>query len=310
MIRTIEKLIVFAILLPALLVACKNKDLCYDHPHGQGVEVKINWEEGVTKPRQGMRTNLFSVVSGPDYGISDMSVDGGTIYLYPETSYLSLCYDYFGSQNIYFRNETDSEKIEAYCASLVRASYTRAFPDENTVAEPGIFYVDRVNRFDVLQSEVKQILNFYPKNVLKTYTFRVRHIKGAEFITATRAALSGMSASYFLSTGELATQPSTILFNATVDKEKGWIVGAFRAFGRLDAINNFTIEILYPSATGEIFSQSWDVTDQMIRIGHIDQEFDIEIETDITIIPSEPGGDSMFDATVREWDEERIPIKM
>ena len=310
MIRTIEKLIVVAILLPALLVACKNKDLCYDHPHGLGIEVRVNWEPGMTKPKQGMRLNLFSVSETPYHDYDDMSTDRKMIYLYPETSYLSLCYDYYGSQNIYFRNETDIDKIEAYCASLVRASYTRAFPDENTVAEPGIFYVDRIDKFDVLRADTVQVMNFYPKNVLKTYTFRVKHIKGAEFITATRAALSGMSASYFLSTGELATQPSTILFNATVDKKNGWIVGAFRAFGRLDAINNFTLEILYPSATGEIFSQSWDVTDQMIRIGHIDQEFDIEIETDITIIPSEPGSDSMFDATVNEWKEEPIPIKM
>ena len=309
MIRTIKKIIV-TILLPALLVACENKELCYDHPHGQFVKVEINWENGVAKPRQGMRTNLFSVTEARDFGIKDMTANGDTIQLYPGTSYMSLCYDYYGSQNVYFRNENDVDKAEAYCASLVRASYTRAFPDENTVAEPGIFYVDRVNRFDVTQSKEVQVLNFYPKNVLKTYTFRVKEIKGAEHITATRAALSGMSASYFLTTGDLAAQPSTVLFNATVDIDNGWIVGSFRAFGRLDATNSFTIEILYPSATGDIVSQSWDVTDQMVKVGQIDSEFDIEIDTDILIIPSEPGNNSMFDATVSEWDNEVIPIKM
>ena len=308
MIRTIKRLII-TILLPALLVACTNKDLCYLHTHGKRVDIVINWEEGVQKPRNGMRTNLFSLTDAPDYGISDMSATGGPVDLRPGASFLSICYDYYGSENIYFRNEKDADNAEAYCASSVRASYTRANPGENTVAEPGPFYVDRINKVDIVFADTAQRIDFYPKNVLKTYTFRIRDIEGAQYITATRAALSGMSASYFLTTGKLAITPSTILFNARVDVENGWIVGEFRAFGRLEAINSFSIEILYPTATGGIFAQSWNVTDQMEAIGQNGQEYDIEIVTNIVIIPEGTGG-SGFEATVREWDDERIPIKM
>ena len=310
MIRTIKRLII-TILLPALLVACENKDLCYLHTHGKRVDIVINWEDGAQKPRNGlMRTAMFSLTDDPDYGVFDIKAEGDSIDPRPGSSFRSVCYDYYNSENIYFRNEKDVVNTEAYCASLVRASYTYANPGENTVAEPGPFYVDRINQVDILFSDTIQRIDFYPVNVLKTYTFRIRDIKGAQYITATRAALSGMSASYFLTTGQLGTTPSTVLFNARVDAANGWIVGEFRAFGRLEATNNFSIEILYPTATGGIFAQSWNVTDQMENIDLNNQEYDIEIITDITIIPEEPGSGGGFEATVKEWREERIPIIM
>ena len=295
-----------------LLLSCENKELCYDHPHGQQIAVNIHWPAGVVKPQLGMRTNFFSLNTMPSYGIMDFSVDGGTTKMPQGASYKSVCYDYYGSSNIYFRNENNMAGIEAYCAPLVWASYSRAFPTENTVTEPGVFYVDRVERVDIDLTEGEQVIDFYPENVLRTYTFRVRTITGAENITAVRGALSGMSASYFLATGELATVSSTILFNATVDADNNRITGSFRTFGRLEDTNNFTIEILSPSADGSTISRTWDVTGQMMNLNRT-QEYDIEIiDANITIAPYDGGSDGggAFDATVNEWKEEKVPITM
>jgi hypothetical protein len=291
----------------ASFVSCENKELFYGYTDGREVDIVIHWPSDVDGPAHGMRTNLFALQSSPKYGISDMSKDGGRLKLPEGASYMALAYDYFGSKNIYFRNETDAEKIEAYCAPLVRAGYSRAFPDENTVAEPDPFYVDKVAVFNVTKSDTTLIMNFYPENVLKRYTFIIRGISGAQHISATRGALSGMSASYFLATETPATTPATILFNAVADGANDCITGSFLTFGRLPETNNFTIEILYPSATESVITKTWDVTDQM----SIDNHFEIVIDNaDITVIPYAGGGGSGFEATVKEWENEVIPVGM
>ena len=295
-----------------LLFSCENKELCYDHPHGQQILINIHWPEGVVKPQLGMRTNFFTLNAMPSYGIMDFSADGGSAKMPQGASYKSVCYDYYGSSNVYFRNENNINSSEAYCAPLVWASYSRAFPTENTVTEPGLFYVDRVERVDIDVTEGEQVIDFYPENVLKTYTFRIRTITGAGYITAARGAISGMSASYFLASGELAASSSTILFNAVADAANNWITGAFRTFGQLEDTNNFTIEILRPSKDGSTISRTWDVTNQMKNLTS-GQEYDIEIiDADITITPydGDDGGGGAFDATVKEWEEEKVKIGM
>ena len=37
----------FLILLIEFLTSCEHKDLCYDHPHRQNVEVTFDWSEAV-----------------------------------------------------------------------------------------------------------------------------------------------------------------------------------------------------------------------------------------------------------------------
>lgn len=53
----------FLILLIEFLTSCEHKDLCYDYPHRQNVEVTFDWSEA------------------PDANPSTMS-----LYLYPETA--------------------------------------------------------------------------------------------------------------------------------------------------------------------------------------------------------------------------------
>jgi hypothetical protein len=293
------------------LFSCENKELYYGPREGQEVAIVIHWDDNQLKPAQGMRVNIFSLNDSPHYGISDMSSTGGKVKLGYNTSHLALCYDYFESANIYFRNETHSERIEACCASWVRASYTRAFPDENTVAEPGVFFVDKVSPFEVTRSDTVLVLHFYPQNVSKTYTFRIHGVKGAEYITSTRGAVSGMSASYFPATETLAPTPSTLLFDARADGENDCIEGSFRTFGRVGDNNWFNMEILYPSTEG-VLSKSWEVTEKLDEAENSGTyHFEIE-DADITIVPDSTGGGGSggggFNADLNEWKDESVPV--
>jgi hypothetical protein len=316
----------FAILLGLLLlmlgltfVSCEeqHRHLVLEDVPEVAVTVAIHWN-GVPKndiPTLGMRLNMFAL-NGLSYGMRDLRTDISTHELPIDRIYRALCYDYYGSQNIYFRNENNPELIEAYSAPMSRSSYDqiaslRAGNLEATVAEPGAFYVAREDSFKVSPLP-GDTLHFYPHNILKTYTFTIDSVQDAQYISDTRGALTGMSASYFLSTGALSTTGSTILFYAQKNASENSVTGTFRTFGRIaDAESNlFTLEIM----TGNgLESYAWDVKERMIE-AEDNGSYHITVNANITIQPPptpEPGGGGGFNIGLGDWGEEKtVVIKM
>ena len=299
----------------AVFSSCKHKELCYD-PHDGLIRTEMNivihWQDGVTKPAKGMMVNLFGVGATPHYGMEHFPADGGPVSLVTDGTYHGTCYDYY-AENIYFRNEYDYQALEAYCAPLTRATYSRAFPDDVTVAEPDFpFWVDRVQDFPVTGED----MHYYPDNVVEVFTFEIRNVEGAQYISACRGGIGGMSASYGIFEGTLAQVASTVLFDAAKDGANKKITGSFRTFGRVNAsavTNNFTIEILYPSKNGGIIHATWDVTDQVVAALHIPGIPDIIIDNDGRIPPIIPDDDdkgSGFEADVERWEDITVPMPM
>ncbi|NDV77915.1 DUF5119 domain-containing protein [Dysgonomonas sp. 511] len=320
------KKIYYLLLLLLIAVSCKNKDLCEDGPCIEGnvtIKVVVNWENPENEARP-MRMNIFSMSDGvSDYGIDQIPI-GGVKYitLVESAAYRPYCYDYYA--DIYFRNETTPKLFEAYCAEASRATYNElATPveGERTVMDPrGDFYVHSwLKNFDVVfcQDSVL-VLNFYPKNILRRFTYRVNGIKGEKFIGSARGAISGMAATYFFYTGELTTERSTVLFeNSTVGTDengRGYIEGDFYTFGPVYPYQNrFTIEILAKGS--KYFTAYWDVSGQinesmtdrpakLARDGY-DILIDNDIDTDIPEIPDpgEGSGDGGgFEIGVGDWN--------
>jgi hypothetical protein len=271
-----------------------------------------------------MRVNLFSrTTEFPSYGISDftLSEGDGTLLLPVGASYRGVAYSYNADNKIYFRNENDSVNAEAYSATMTRSTYTRAFPEERTaasLADDVTFNVAQYPAFEVVKRPENQqdVMIYQPQNVLYTYTFEVLNVQGAEYVTDTRGALSGMSASYFLLRNALSSQPATLFFSASVDVPGHRIYGSFTTFGRLDMQNNFTLEILHKSATGGILQYTWDVTPQIDEVDgnnhYLNFHIVIDGSSDIggpVIVPPDDGEDSGgFTADVDEWNEETIQL--
>lgn len=305
--------IIYLILAALPAVACTHKKLCLDdHLTRSGIKVIVHWEDNAAKPPKGMMMlNLFSLNDSPRYGMAQIPCDGDVIQLVDGSSYCCLCYDYY-AENIYFRNEYDNDAIEAYCAPLVRATYSRVNPNEHTVAEPEFpFWLDCNSNFPVKGDD----LHFYPENAVEVFTFEIRGVVGAQYITATRGGIGGMWGSYFLSSGTAGTPNATVLFNAAKDGANNKITGSFCTFkgARLTQTNKFTIEILYPSKANGIIYASWDVTQQVCDALHVAGIPDIIIENNNDIPPIIPEDDdqgSGFEPDVREWNDEYVPIPM
>lgn len=314
---------IFYIILPLLILAtsCKNKELAMEDPcfdMGWSVLVRMNWDDHERDSRQ-MRMSLYSQNEYPTLDRETVDKSGKkSVNLPVGCCYQPITYDYY-AKNIYFRNETDCDKIEAYSVPSTRATYdTRATPvnGETTVSEPESFHMHAWDEtFDITRTPAdgeQLFIDFYPKNVLREFTFRINNVTGAKNIAQARGAISGMAASMYLATGLLNTQRSTILFeNATATNEEiGSITGHFYTFGPIEPYSNrFTIEVI--SRLNVYYTAYWDVSDQITesmanREAKLARDgYDILINSTLPTLPEveEPGDDSGFEIDIREWDD-------
>lgn len=326
------KKLLLLLLLPLFALACTHKDLHDEDVCGTGdtpVKVVVNWDDPATQARA-MRINIFSRSAGvEDYGRDQVPASGQkTIYLYQGASYRPLCYDY-GVENIYFRGETSLDGFEATLAGASRATYTTyASPvaGEATRAAPAgsEFYVHSwLSDFHVNPVPgTELVLNFYPKNILREFTYRIDNILGVKNIQEARGAISGMPATYFFATDRATDVRSTVLFTGSrtgtdPDTGQGYIEGAFYVFYPAPPYQNrFTIEVF--SKSDIYYTAYWDVSGQ-VAASMADRDaklaldgYDIRItnnpDTGIPDIPDGggSGSGSGFEIGVGGWNDTEI----
>ena len=256
------------LLLLLLFCSCENRELSADDPcdSRSAIEVVIHWEgiDSLDKPDEGMVAHLFAENARYGYERAHLSVDGGQMSIPGSIPYIPLCYDYYGN-NLQFRNENNADLLEAYSDaatglhntygpnSTMRRSAT-GDPEETTVSEPYpyTFFVDSK---DTLFTSLPvpgqtQYLHFYPKNVLREFTFLIKGVEGTNNVVTAFGAFSGLSAAYRMRDGALDSEPATVLFGSEpgrVTWSNDSISGTFCTFGPADiehVSNRLTVEVV------------------------------------------------------------------
>jgi len=281
------------------IFSCRQKELFIcDHDGGDNLfNVVIHWDS--VPANQRVLPNKMTVHWYPLSGqllSSDLGPNGGQERL-NGTTYDVMCMDFYGNANLGFRSNGTRPDFEVY---NIRATgtYNVNVPQlpggETTVAEanPSYFYID--SRSQIIQangSADTMTVHFYPKNVLREFTFMIYDVTGAKNISSNGGAISGMSGSYYPASGHLAATPSTILFQrveaitnaqtssqwttsekalfatknphwADPDTLKGWtrdwITGKFVTFGPLDRnANRFRLTVESFSKAQNAYHGAW-----------------------------------------------------
>jgi hypothetical protein len=208
----------------SLLPSCENKELfppCGTvNPNAVQIQIVIHWDgkpESTLPDYMRLQWHELGSAAAPD--IFDLARYGGVERLV-ETDYTAFCYDYFAN-NVEFRGYQSAESFEIYNRPRTDGLYSQfvpPLPNETTVEEsnPPVFYLDarpQTVSTEGLEPGETQTLHFYPENVLREFTFMIYGVQGVKNISRTGGAISGMSASYFPSNGQLADRESTVLFN-------------------------------------------------------------------------------------------------
>ncbi|MDR1344285.1 MAG: DUF5119 domain-containing protein [Tannerellaceae bacterium] len=286
-----------------LLSACEQITLSLGHTEGDiPVQVIIGWDgEPEDRLPQGMDVYWFPSGYGDVWSTEFNDRRGGYDYLYAEV-FTPVCLDYDGNENLLVRGDGTREGLEVYNrppdSRPVYCDSVTPLPSEVVVLEadaPYAFYVDAALRqVDIASAQWNDTLTvrFTPRNVLREYSFMIYGIEGAQNMIRSSGAISGMSASYWPATGELASRPSTILFTRTeairkgqngrpgrpwTDSEKAlftakdpnwddpatgwtgdWVIGYFSTFGPIDlAQHRFRLTLEAYSTGNNYYYGAW-----------------------------------------------------
>ena len=259
--------------------ACEHIELFLEHTEGDVVvNVMIHYPESDPEERLPSGMDIYWFADrGEVWGTEFSNRNGGYDYLYADV-FTPLCLDYAGNENLLFRSSGTRDGFEVYnCPPDSRPVYCDSvtpLPGEIVAMEaaaPYSFYADGApQRIDatILKWNDTLAVHFYPRNVLREYSFMIYGIEGAQNIVRGGGAISGMSASFRPATGALAAYPSTILFSRVeaiyngqkgrrgkpwTDSEKAlfaaknpqwddpetgwkgdWVIGYFSTFGPID----------------------------------------------------------------------------
>lgn len=294
-------------LLLLLINSCEQKELFFCPPMGDiPVNIMIHWDSvpiniytpvPVDKITMPGRMSVYWYPNRSALVTSNIDAYGGREFLDGDI-YSTMTMDFNGNSNLAFRSNGTRADLEVYNIRM-NNSYNTHVPQlpggEYTVAEayPYQWYIDNREQMVDLRNitpEDTLTVHFYPKNVLREFTFMIYDVQGAERMARNSGAISGMAGSFYPA-GERLVTPATILFNrienikdaqtsrrwtaeekrlfalknpnwenkdTLVGWTRDWIVGRFVTFGALNRKKYiFRLAVEAVSQANNYYSGSW-----------------------------------------------------
>ena len=160
----------------------------------------------------------------------------------------------------------------------------------------------------------KDKLNMVAEQAVCTLKFDVKGIEGLVRANYVRATLSGVSASYQMGEGHYTDEEGMVAFECQIDVPNDVVHGKVHIWGfkPYDKPDSRQFLNVYIWATGGNFYFTQEVTDELteaVKEAEISKEFSFELTTDLDITQGVVGN-SGFEPTVGEWDEENRDIAL
>lgn len=256
------KLQLYAILLTATaLTSCNHKDLCYIESQRHKLFVEYDWSEAPDATPRGMCVFFYSTDNADaSYRFDFDNTEGGEIEL-PAGRYKLITYNN-DTEAVRFANTNTFDSHEAYTrfgdlleplygngikstASTDDGERVRITPDglwgchalDVVIDEHGVTYTvvpyARSRGCEDCEEHVygNQVITLYPHDMLCHYTYEVRNVANAQYVSKVSAALSGMSGQMNMAYETLDAEPVTLPLSGKADGAAHKITGQFLTFG-------------------------------------------------------------------------------
>ena len=210
-----------------MLTGCSRRDILDDYPVS-GVEISLDWNGVTNKLPEGVRVIFYPKNAEGRKIDTYLSVKGGKVKV-PPGRYSVVVYNY-DTETVQIRGEEAYETIEAFtghCNGLGIAG------TEQLVWGPDLLYVVRIDDLKIENSEEELQLNWKPKLVVKTYSFKLK-VQGLEYVSSIVGSIEGMSSCYDLGLGCGKAGDSPIYFAAR--GSAGEVTGSFTVFGTSEGV--------------------------------------------------------------------------
>ncbi|MDE7459916.1 MAG: DUF5119 domain-containing protein [Paramuribaculum sp.] len=266
-----------AIISATSLTSCHHKDLLYDEPLTNDIEVVFDWRNAPDAQPNSMALYMFDEESGVPLRYIFTGRDGGTINL-PFGRYNSLCMnadntDWAVQQSTgdieQFKTiTTDVHVLPAHQIAIQSLPAGRADETERVAATPGMMWGHRVDGFEFRYTDTHKVLTMYPVEAVCHYTVDILDVKNIDALdeTSVDATISGMAEGYLHGKGIASPEKVTNPFILTGNSREDKLSSEFLTFGRpsqpADDLTH-TLTIYAILADGSKWCYTADVTDQV-----------------------------------------------
>ena len=321
---------ILLVLLAAASMASCQKDLCYDHDHGetrQPLTVRFDWS-GVAEaanPSQ-MSLMVFAGASQPvEFQFAGMS--GGALSL-PAGDYQFTGFNSdtemgtrgmsWGDFEIYSQ-QTELNAFSRMFATTRYVPKTRGTEEQPVIYEPDALWTSAAAGVEMSEQTYGQTVTMPMEEATRLYSFTITGIDNFDYITEVAGTLSGMSGSWIPALHRPSDDEVIIPFSVTKSADgTPAITGTVRTFGHCpgrgaDNHNDHMLVVYAEVKSGQKYYYTFDVTEAMHDANHVidgSGHTEVPIEISGLPIPKPIVNGSGFQPDVTVWNEVNIGIDL
>lgn len=316
------------------LISCDHKNLCYMDMSKSKIEVVYDWRDAPEANPSGMCVFFYSTDDdGVYYRFDFDNSKGGEIEI-PQGHYKLITYNndteltrfsgtnQFDCHTAYTR---DGDLLEPLYGNGVSSTVETTNGERVCITPDGLWGCHAmdvtINPHGVTYTYIPyydsrgcdcgcgstdsgvQTITLYPHDLLCHYSYEVRHVENAEYISKISASLSYMAPTLNLSDESLGSEDITLPFGGKVDSDAKKVTGQFLTFGASpDTSLPHKMAFFVVMKDGSKYriegDDNLDVSDQ---VNKAPDKRHVHIIIDNLKVPGPKESDSGWDPTVDDW---------
>ena len=198
----------FLLMMAELLSSCEHKDLCYDHPHRETVEVTFDWSEAPDANPATMSLYLYPENGGEPIRYEFTDKKGGTISA-DAGVYRAICVNSDKEThritnkeqfNTFEVTSAETRALQGLLAAMAKAEpRARGTEKERVMQGPAMLYSAHAERVVIKPAGEMTSITMKPKSRVKYFTVEIRNVENIRSVKAMSASLSGLSGGWLVS---------------------------------------------------------------------------------------------------------------
>ena len=314
---------IFSLLFALVFVSCEQHELCYNHNHMAGLDLKYDWANAPYAKPQSMFLYLYPSDNSTPLKRDLVGNEGAHLELEAGKEFSALSFNSDFKNDVVLNDGTKEDlylttnpatyvdKVGFHVSSL---PVVRGAEDSPIKCETDSIWSATSDHPVFLSMEQSYNnedckLTLFPKRLHSTYYITIGHVKNPiKIASGIAATLSGINGSIKVSSGEKLNDNVIITFPMFLDEENNSLSGSMNCFGYCetkDVPNKLMIYTILKD--GSKWSYVYDITSQ---IHEAKDPYNVHIYLDELPVPDVIGNNSGFSPGVSDWNVIEIPVKM
>lgn len=328
------KLYPLLMIIALAVMSCDHKELCYYDEQKCKIRVEYDWSEAPEARPGGMCVFFYSLdIAGAYYRFDFDNREGGEIEI-PAGRYVLITYnndteavrfsgtDTYAGHRAYTRygdlleplygngvtSTTGTDNGERVC--ITPDGLWGCHASDVVINEHGVEYTlrpydEKTRACEECEERVygNQVITLYPHDMLCHYSYEVRNVDNAQYISKISGALSGMSGAMNMWDESLDAENVTLPFGGKANGDTKKVTGQFLTFGHStdSAVSHKMTFFVVMNDGSKYRIDNADNLDVTTQVDNAPDKRHVHIIIDKLTLPDPKEENGDWDATVDDW---------